>query len=109
MVPYYDHAGITIYHGDCRDVLPDVTADCVVTDPPYGLGVLAGIHEGSNDYASYDDTYEKVRDVIVPIVCSLIKAVSLGRVEATQVHGVRWRREDRRGRAEDVPILRRHR
>ena len=76
MVPYYDHAGITIYHGDCRDVLPDVTADCVVTDPPYGLGVLAGIHKGSNDYASYDDTYEQVRDVIVPIVCSLIKAVS---------------------------------
>lgn len=21
MKPYYDHAGITIFHGDCRDVL----------------------------------------------------------------------------------------
>jgi hypothetical protein len=37
MTPYYDHAGITIYHGDCRDILPHVTADCVVTDPPYGV------------------------------------------------------------------------
>ncbi len=36
--PYYDHAGITIYHGDCRDILPHVTADVVVTDPPYGVG-----------------------------------------------------------------------
>jgi site-specific DNA-methyltransferase (adenine-specific) len=33
--PYYSHAGIVIYHGDCRDILPHVTADVVVTDPPY--------------------------------------------------------------------------
>ena len=38
LTPYYDHAGITIYHGDCREILPHVTADVVVTDPPYGLG-----------------------------------------------------------------------
>jgi len=30
--PYYEHAGITIYHGDCREVLP-LTADCIITDP----------------------------------------------------------------------------
>ena len=35
MKPYYEHAGITIYHGDCREVLPFVTADVLVTDPPY--------------------------------------------------------------------------
>ena len=37
--PYYDHAGITIYHGDCRDVVPtiaDESIDLVLTDPPYG-------------------------------------------------------------------------
>lgn len=38
MTPYYDEDGITIYHGDCRDVLPTLTADVVVTDPPYGHG-----------------------------------------------------------------------
>lgn len=28
-----------IYHGDCRDVLPQLSqADLVLTDPPYGLG-----------------------------------------------------------------------
>lgn len=36
--PYYEHAGITIYHGDCREILPSIKADVVVTDPPYGLG-----------------------------------------------------------------------
>lgn len=34
--PYYQEDGITIYHGDCRDVLP-VSPGCFVTDPPYGL------------------------------------------------------------------------
>lgn len=39
MHPYYDHAGITIYHGDCRELLPLLppeSADIVWTDPPYG-------------------------------------------------------------------------
>ena len=38
MKPYYEHAGITIYHGDCREILPTLEADAVVTDPPYGMG-----------------------------------------------------------------------
>jgi len=37
--PYYDHAGITIYHGDCREILPGLEpVDLVLTDPPYGIG-----------------------------------------------------------------------
>ena len=42
MKPFYDHAGITIYHGDCRELLPCLTADVVITDPPYnakGIGL----------------------------------------------------------------------
>jgi DNA modification methylase len=35
--PYYSADGITIYLGDCRDVLPHITADVLVTDPPYGI------------------------------------------------------------------------
>lgn len=34
--PYYDHDGITIYHGDCRDVLPLISdVQTVFTSPPY--------------------------------------------------------------------------
>jgi site-specific DNA-methyltransferase (adenine-specific) len=36
MTPYYEHGGITIYHGDCRDVLPTLApVGMVLTDPPY--------------------------------------------------------------------------
>ena len=41
--PYYDHAGITIYHGDCRNILPHLPrVDLVLTDPPYGVGCKRG-------------------------------------------------------------------
>jgi DNA modification methylase len=37
--PYYDRDGITIYHGDCREILPALPkVDLVLTDPPYGIG-----------------------------------------------------------------------
>lgn len=37
--PYYSHAGIMIYHGDCREVLPLLPpCDLLLTDPPYGIG-----------------------------------------------------------------------
>lgn len=36
MKPYYDDGrGIVIYHGDCREILPSIVADIVVTSPPY--------------------------------------------------------------------------
>jgi DNA modification methylase len=38
--PYYEQDGITIYHGDCREILPTLEhVDLVLTDPPYGMGV----------------------------------------------------------------------
>lgn len=39
MTPYYEADGITIYHGDCREILPMIdSVDLLVTDPPYGIG-----------------------------------------------------------------------
>lgn len=38
MQPYYESDGVTIYHGDCLDLLPSMPAnsvDAVITDPPY--------------------------------------------------------------------------
>jgi DNA modification methylase len=39
MTPYYEHGGITIYHGDCLDVLASLPScfrvDITVSSPPY--------------------------------------------------------------------------
>lgn len=43
MKPYYEHAGITIYHADCRE-MPLPKCDLLLCDPPYGSGL-------SMDYA----------------------------------------------------------
>lgn len=51
--PYYSEAGITIYHGDCRGILPSLDiADHVITDPPYARDVYQRLqgpktHKGS--------------------------------------------------------------
>jgi DNA modification methylase len=34
--PFYDEAGITIYHADCLDCLPTTKCDVIIMDPPYG-------------------------------------------------------------------------
>lgn len=43
MTPYYDRDGITIYCGDCREILPTLepgSVDLVLTDPPYGVSYV---------------------------------------------------------------------
>ena len=38
MTPYYQDSACTIYHGDCREILPQLPkVDLVISDPPYGV------------------------------------------------------------------------
>lgn len=40
MKPYYQDEYATIYHGDCREILPTFEkVDLVLTDPPYGISL----------------------------------------------------------------------
>lgn len=50
VTPYYSDDLVTIYHGDCREVLPSLeehSVDLLLTDPPYNFGL---------DYGGHDDT-----------------------------------------------------
>jgi site-specific DNA-methyltransferase (adenine-specific) len=40
VTPYYEDGAVTIYHGDCREILPTLgPVDLLLTDPPYSLSV----------------------------------------------------------------------
>lgn len=54
MKPYYEAGGITIYHGDCREVLPQLEGgglDFMVTDPPYGISWRKGLNRAAGSRA----------------------------------------------------------
>ena len=55
MKPYYQRAGISLYLGDCLEVLPqlDLPAAFCVTDPPYNAGKNYG--KQTNDRQSWPD------------------------------------------------------
>ena len=96
MNPYYSHAGITIYHGNALEILPDLAPlvpdprleriDVVLADPPYGIdGGKGGVNrqraKGAYICTDWEDTPEYVKDVCVPTIAWAIHAV--GRVVVT--------------------------
>jgi adenine-specific DNA-methyltransferase len=54
--PYYQDASVTLYHGDCRDVLDGVERpDLVLTDPPY---IVSKFGRGAgSEMVGTDDPY----------------------------------------------------
>ena len=57
MKPYYEDtaSGITIYHGDCREIMPLLDpVDLVLTDPPYNVGKEYGAHDDGMSAAAYE-------------------------------------------------------
>ena len=69
MKPYYEHAGITIYCADAREVIEKVKAEVVITDPVWP-NVPAHKYPGWDmPYALFEDTMECLDpDVIKRIV-----------------------------------------
>ena len=74
--PYYQDEAVTLYHGDCREILPALGAgsvDLVMTDPPFSIPVK--YQDVSGDYPRswgdlmvmepfFQDVFAKIRRVV---------------------------------------------
>lgn len=57
MKPYYEESGIKIYHGDCREILPQLGRfDLLLTDPPYGIDADRDRNSQKNGWVDYGST-----------------------------------------------------
>lgn len=81
MTVYYQDDHVTLHLGDCRDITDWLSADVLVTDPPYGRdwrqGELKGHHSPSRDGIANDrDT--SVRDAALALWGTQRAAIMFG-------------------------------
>jgi DNA modification methylase len=68
--PYYDDGTVTIYHGDCREIVPRLPVPVAVfTDPPYGIAYRAVRDRDieNRDIAS-DENFIAAQAVLEPVL-----------------------------------------
>ena len=60
--PYYQDKWVTIYHGDCREILPQLSnIDLVITSPPYNCG---NAYESNNDAREWTEYWRDMQQII---------------------------------------------
>ena len=78
MKHYYKDDYCTIYHGDCREVLPTLPrVDLVLTDPPYGINGSSGTINKARAKGAYLSDFTDNEDYITSVVVGVIASCRL--------------------------------
>lgn len=81
--PYYQDSAVIIYHADCREILQEISADVLLTDPPFGVMGGKGRNKGRKKAVysgAFPDTQEYLEGVSVPAVTTALSIVKRGAV-----------------------------
>lgn len=93
MKPYYSDDAVTIYHGDCRDVLPSLSADVVVTDAPYNAQFDYG--DMTDDDRTWDEYAAWLNERVVMMEAAAAGPVFVfvsvkGMLALSKIHDPKW-------------------
>ena len=78
MKPYYQDDSVTIYHGDCREIVPSLGRfDLLLTDPPYGIGIASNPVRQKHAKMQWDDAAPD-SNVLLMLLDSAEKAIVWG-------------------------------
>ena len=70
MKPYYQDEWVTIYHGDCREILPELSGDILITSPQYGVGDNNMNYRAKDKYNGTSDIFNlSVVDALINSRC----------------------------------------
>lgn len=103
MKPYYQDVHCTIYHGNCREILPQLEpVDLVLTDPPYEEHVHRVLscgtkrRDGTDKFvpADFDAMTDELRAEIVAIARNW--SLTFCQVEAVRIYQVAFGKKYRR-------------
>lgn len=86
MRPYFESQGVTLYHGDAREVLPQLrsagtVADLLLTDPPYAISAKGKSNRGpkkdrQRDLLDGDYDVGEVRSMCVAVALETLPMLS---------------------------------
>lgn len=89
--PYYQDEFVTLYHGDCREILEWIAADVLIFDPPYGVDYQSRSRRDKLASSILNDRDTGVRDAVLALWGTSRPSLTFGSWKIERPAGTRAR------------------